>query len=160
MILRCAVLLLSLAAFAVPSSALANGVDLARFAGKPGEEVAASGHLWLTPCCPSVAYERVRLFLLDGADRIELFSEAPDETGSVFASFEVPDVRPGVYPLQPCGDSGDGAEDCRAPTPFQVLAGGGGGGGGSLVTLALVAALLLAVSGGGLLVVYLARRRS
>ena len=135
------------AAALVASAARANGLDLSQTAGKPGEEVGVAGHLWLT-CCPQRPYGRVRLYLIAGSDRIELFEERPDQFGSVFSTFEVPDVRPGVYELEPCGsddDRGDQSLECRPSVAFQVLAGpaGGGFGGTRLVAVLVPAGLLV-----------------
>ena len=154
----------AVAAFAllVPPAA-ANGVDLSRYQARPGEEVAVTGHFWLSPCCPSRAYEHVRLSLLNGDERIELFDEPADRFGTVYASFTVPEVPPGVYRLQACGEneSGSGSQaDCRPGSAFQVLAGGtGGGGGGSALVIALALVAVLAFAGSAAAVVLAMRRR-
>jgi hypothetical protein len=138
-----------------------NGVDLARFEGRPGEEIAVAGHFWLGPCCPPAPYAHVRLWLVTPDERIELFDEPADRNGSVFAAFTVPDVPPGTYPLEPCGQlDGRRRVDCRPGTTFQVLAGGTSGGGGSGVTVALTLVAVVAFAGSVAALVLALRRRT
>jgi hypothetical protein len=90
-------------ALGAAGAARANGLDLSVYEGKPGEEVAFSGHTWMT-CCPPQPYDSVRLRLVKpNRDRVELTEADVDEFGSVFATFEVPEVPPGTYEIEPCG---------------------------------------------------------
>lgn len=156
-----AVAVLAVAAALVPAgAALANGTDLSRPDGKPGDEIDFAGHFWVTPCCPSNPYERVRLFLLDGNERIELLEAIPDPAGSIFSTFEVPDVDPGVYRLEPCGENEGEGLDCRPPASFRVLPGGLRGGSGSGVSPILIAVLVGVGAIGAAGVVFLGLRRS
>lgn len=154
-------LLTSVAALALAPSAAGNGIDLSATAGKPGQEIAVAGHIWVT-CCPTRAYDHVRLFLLAGFDRIDLFDHPPDRFGTVFSSFEVPDVEPGSYNLEACGSNDpnpDDLSDCRPAGTFQVLAGASSGGfGGVGLALGIGLPLLALVAGTTFLVFRRTRR--
>lgn len=147
---------------AAAGAAHANGLDLSDYEGKPGDEVAFSGHTWMT-CCPPQPYNSVRLRLVKpNRDRVDLVEADVDEFGSVFATFEVPDVPPGTYEIEPCGASEatvPGSEDCRLTAGFSVLAGRVGGGGSAAGTIAVAVVLPLVVIGTGAALWLLRRRR-
>lgn len=56
-----------------PGVAKANGIDLAKLSGKPGERIEVVGHNWLTCCPQNTPVEHVELFLLIDTDRLRLF---------------------------------------------------------------------------------------
>lgn len=149
-------------ALGAAGAAHANGLDLSVYEGEPGEEVAFSGHTWMT-CCPPQPYDSVRLRLVKpNRDRVELTEADVDEFGSVFATFEVPDVPPGTYEIEPCGASQattPGSEDCRLSSGFRVLAGSVGGDGSGAGTIVLAIGLPFVVLGTGAALWYLQRRR-
>lgn len=104
---------------ALSGTAFANGIDLPKKSGVPGEEISLVGHDWLS-CCPrNTPVQHVRLFLVRGDRRIELFDATPNEAGEIETSFIVPNVRPGRYRLEACSEGLQGG-DPDASSPSEI----------------------------------------
>jgi hypothetical protein len=120
---------LLLGALLAAEPAVANGVDLQRRAGKPGERIEVAGHDWLTCCPPNTPVEHVALFLLRGSERFRLFDVPASREGAIQADFKVPSVPAGTYRLEVCSRGPDrsgvapGATCLPVEENFTVLAG-------------------------------------
>ena len=132
-----------------PRVAKANGIDLPKLAGKPGERIDVVGHNWLT-CCPrNTPVEHVELFLLTDTERLRLFDVPADEEGAIRAAFEVPSVPPESYSLEACSRGPElpgvaPGTTCLPEGNFTILAGQATGGG----TFPLVPVLAIGIGAG------------
>ena len=97
------VLLVAAIALANTPCAAANGVDLLRRSGIPGQRIDVTGHRWLT-CCPTrTPVEHVELFLVTSSKSIRLFDVSANDAGEINAFFIVPHLGPGRYGMKACG---------------------------------------------------------
>jgi hypothetical protein len=109
-------------------SALANGIDLPTREAMQGDEIAVTGHAWLTCCPPNTRVEHVQLFLVEGpaleeSQRVLLFDVAANAAGTISTVFTLPYVAPGRYRLEACGGLVAGGPPCLPEGRFTVLLG-------------------------------------
>lgn len=108
-------------------SAFANGIDLQKKSGVPGEEISLVGRDWLGCCPPNTPVQHVRLFLVRGDRRIRLLDATPNEAGVIETSFVVPNLRPGRYRLEACSEGLQGGARnaqpiCLPEGRFRIIA--------------------------------------
>ena len=112
----------------IASTAFANGIDLPTREARQGEQIAVTGHAWLTCCPPSTPVEHVQLFLVKGSaleesQRVLLFDVAANEEGTISTAFTVPYVAPGRYRLEACGGLTPETAPCLPEGGFTVHVG-------------------------------------
>lgn len=113
-------------ALSLTTPALANGVDLPKRNGTPGEVISVVGHDWLACCPKNTPVRHVRLFLLVRDRRILLFDTSPNDSGDIATSFTVPTLRPGRYQLEACSEGLQGGDPnftpiCLPEGRFRIL---------------------------------------
>lgn len=122
-------LALVLGTLLVAQPAAANGVDLQKRVGKPGERIEFAGHDWLTCCPANTPVEHVELFLLSGSERFRLIDVPASQEGAIQGDFRVPSIPAGTYRLEVCSSGPDlpgvppGATCLPVEETFTVLAG-------------------------------------
>lgn len=113
----------------VAQPAVANGVDLQKRVGRPGERIEVAGRDWLTCCPPNTPVEHVELFLLGRGERFRLFDVPASREGAIRADFKVPPIPAGAYRLEVCSRGPDlpgvspGATCLPVEKNFTVLVG-------------------------------------